>query len=62
MLSDSNFHCSVHVTNDHGSIVNIDLGVQVNFSEQANSQIQNPQVMRTVCTYILQGFKITQRP
>lgn len=34
---------------DYNSTVSIDSGSQVNFSEQANSQIGSPRILRTVC-------------
>lgn len=50
------FFAVLHMSiSDHKNTTNIDLGLQGNFSEQANLQMQNASIMRlTVYTHISQ--------
>lgn len=43
--------------NDSKSAASIDSGLQINFSEQANSQIWHPQIMNVICTCHLQKYQ-----
>ena len=49
------FFATLYISaNDCKSTKSINLGLQINFSEEAILQIQNPQTMKITCMYILQ--------